>query len=44
MRHVLIDSGVWYAMFDPRDGHAREAARIGEALADLRIVVPYPTL
>src|SRR5271163_3667588 len=44
MRYALVDSGQWYAMFDPRDQYHNEAKTKVEILNALSIVLPWPTL
>lgn len=42
MDAVIVDSGVWYAMFDGRDGNHREAQAKAELLPMLTVAVPWP--
>lgn len=44
MRSVLVDTGVWYAIFDPRDRpNDREAVRLlSDRIETLPVVVPWP--
>ena len=42
MEAVIVDSGVWYAMFDGRDGNHRAAQEKAELLALLTVAVPWP--
>lgn len=43
MPAVLVDTGVWYAMFDPRDGVASKAdLRLLESRIEvLSVVIPW---
>lgn len=42
MEYALADTGVWYAMFDPRDQHADEVDEKAEILELCSIVLPWP--
>ena len=42
MDAVIVDSGVWYAMFDRRDGNHREAQAKAELLPMLTVAIPWP--
>lgn len=44
MQYALIDTGVWYAMFDPRDQHQAEVAEKQEFLELFTLVIPWPTM
>ena len=44
MENVLTDSGIWFALFDPRDQHAAQADEKAEYLDLLHIVMPWPIL
>jgi predicted nucleic acid-binding protein len=44
MEPALVDTGFWFALFDPRDQHYREAGAKADSLRRLRLVVPWPTL
>ena len=44
MDYALADTGVWYAMFDPRDQHATDIEEKAEILDLCRVVLPWPTL
>ncbi len=44
MEHALADTGFWYALFDHRDQHYREAGEIAELLDAVQIVIPWPSL
>ena len=44
MQYVLIDTGVWYAMFDPRDQHQAKVAKKQEILELFTLVIPWPTM
>jgi|SRR5580698_8347964 predicted nucleic acid-binding protein len=44
MPYALADTGLWYAMFDPRDQYHAQARGKAEILNTLRIVLPWPTL
>lgn len=42
MDAVIVDTGVWYAIFDRRDSHHREAQDKAELLSLLTVAVPWP--
>jgi predicted nucleic acid-binding protein len=43
--HVIADSGVWYALFDPKDSNASEmTAEKTQPLEMHRVVMPWPIL
>lgn len=42
MDAVIVDTGVWYAIFDRRDSNHREAQGKAELLSLLTIAVPWP--
>jgi len=44
MQYVLADTGVWYAMFDPRDQHWDDTQEKEELLDLFGLVIPWPTL
>ncbi|MBZ5618821.1 MAG: hypothetical protein LAQ69_08885 [Acidobacteriia bacterium] len=44
MAYVLVDTGLWYAMFDRRDQHHSDAKDKAEVLRMFQIVLPWPTL
>jgi predicted nucleic acid-binding protein len=44
MDRVLADTGVWYAMFDPKDQYAPDVEEKAEILDVCRLVVPWPTM
>jgi len=44
MRYALVDTGVWYAMFDPRDPYAGDIGKKAEILTRCQVVVPWPTM
>ena len=41
---VLVDSGYWLALYDPRDQYHQEATDTQEYLQLVRPLVPWPTL
>ena len=43
MDSVLVDTGVWYALFDSRDNNYRQAEETAERLNILNVVIPWPT-
>lgn len=42
MDAVIVDSGVWYAMFDGRDGNHLKAQAKAELLSMLTVAIPWP--
>lgn len=44
MDSVIVDTGVWYALFDSRDPYYAEASEKAELLEILNVVVPWPTV
>jgi len=44
VRNVLVDTGLWLAMFDPRDPHHAETPPKAARLSALRVLVPWPTV
>lgn len=44
MQYVLVDTGLWYALFDRHDAYHNEAMGKTEKLNALHIVLPWPTL
>jgi predicted nucleic acid-binding protein len=41
---LLLDTGFWFALYDPRDTYHKEALEIAELLDIHGLVVPWPTL
>lgn len=44
MHYALADTGVWYAMFDPRDQYWGQTQEKEEILGLFTMVVPWPTM
>lgn len=44
MESTLVDTGIWLAMFDPRDQHQARIEEILEPLERSYLVLPWPTL
>lgn len=44
MRYALVDTGMWYALFDKHDSYHDDAKRKAEILNALGIALPWPTL
>jgi predicted nucleic acid-binding protein len=42
MEAVIVDTGVWYAMFDSRDPNHGQALEKAELLGVLMVAVPWP--
>jgi len=43
MESVVVDTGVWYSLFDSRDSNYRQAEENHGVLSILKVVVPWPT-
>ena len=41
---VLIDSGFWCALYEPRDQYYQEAQLIANLIEDKQLILPWPTL
>lgn len=44
MEYALVDTGIWIAMFDPRDQHRERIEEISEYLEICHLILPWPTL
>ena len=44
MEYTLVDTGIWLAMFDPRDQHQDKIEEISELLEICYLILPWPTL
>lgn len=44
MEYALIDTGVWYGVFDNRDQRYKEANKKTEYFDYFRLVLPWPTV
>ena len=44
MEYTLVDTGIWIAMFDPRDQHRERIGEIAEYLDSCHLILPWPTL
>jgi predicted nucleic acid-binding protein len=44
MENVLVDTGIWLAMFDPKDPYAGDVKEKAEFLDVYQVVLPWPTL
>ncbi|MDR2125752.1 MAG: hypothetical protein LBP63_02830 [Prevotellaceae bacterium] len=44
MLNVIIDSGFWFALYDPSDAYYTEANNIAEHLNNNNVIIPFPTL
>jgi predicted nucleic acid-binding protein len=43
-KSVVVDSGFWYALFEPRDQHHSEAEPKTRYLDEMNVLVPWPSL
>lgn len=44
MQYILVDTGIWLAMFDRRDQHQARLEEVAEYLEIYDLVLPWPTL
>jgi len=44
MKYVLVDTGVWIAMLDPKDQHHASIDEISGLLKTCHIILPWPIL
>lgn len=44
MEYILVDTGIWIAMFDPRDPYRERLRQMEEVLELFHLVLPWPTL
>lgn len=44
MNNIIIDSGFWYALYDPRDPYHKKANELVPYLEMGNILIPFPTL
>jgi predicted nucleic acid-binding protein len=44
MEYVLVDTGVWIALFDRKDQHRKQAEEISEHFDLFHLILPWPTL
>lgn len=43
-RNLIVDTGYWFALFDPRDCEHSKAEAKAHHIDSLRVVFPWPTL
>lgn len=43
-RNIIVDTGFWFALYEPRDTFYNEANEIAELIGDQNILLPWPTL
>jgi predicted nucleic acid-binding protein len=43
-RNLIVDTGYWFALFDPRDSEHRNAEEKAHHIDSLRVIFPWPTL
>jgi predicted nucleic acid-binding protein len=39
-----VDSGIWFALFDPRDGNYAEALKKAELIENNAVILPWPIM
>lgn len=44
MQSVIVDTGVWFALFDAHDEFYRQGAEKADLFEVLQIVIPWPTM
>jgi len=44
MEYTLVDTGIWIAMFDPKDQHRAQIEEISEYLDIYHLILPWPTI
>lgn len=44
MENILVDSGFWFALYNPGDQHHRAALGLADYLDLAHLVIPFPTL
>lgn len=44
MEYILIDTGVWLALFDRKDQHRKQAEKMSEYFDLFHLILPWPTL
>jgi predicted nucleic acid-binding protein len=44
MDFAIVDTGVWFAIFDSQDERYKEGQKKAELLEVLQVVIPWPTL
>ena len=44
MQNVLVDTGIWFAMFDPRDQYAKDIEEKAKIVERCHVVLPWPTV
>lgn len=42
--NILVDTGIWFAMFDPKDGHRGKIDEIKNVMEPANILIPWPSL
>jgi predicted nucleic acid-binding protein len=43
-RNLIVDTCVWYGLFDPRDPYSQQAQEKQHFIETLRVVLPWPIL
>lgn len=44
MLNILVDSGIWFALFDARDGNYVRASQKAAVIEDNRVILPWPIM
>ncbi|HPO16508.1 MAG TPA: hypothetical protein PLI09_23940 [Candidatus Hydrogenedentes bacterium] len=43
-KSIVVDTGFWFALFDPRDQYHAQAGEKENVLAQMNVLVPWPSL
>lgn len=43
-KHIILDTGYWFALYNERDDHHKEAMLVSELINPHNLVVPWPSL
>jgi predicted nucleic acid-binding protein len=46
MENIIIDTGFWFAFYDPSDEYHKNAIELSEYIetSNIRVIIPFPTL
>jgi len=42
--NILVDSGIWFALFDARDGNYASASRMADLIEKNTVILPWPIM
>ncbi len=43
-KHVLTDTGFWFALYEPKDSYYQKANKIAEHISEHNFLIPWPSL